>query len=1069
MKRNYSSSALRFDRGDFGNGRYRRPGTWIGRTFAGLLALASAVAQEPAAQTPANVDDERSAADSAATLPGLIDRVASSPDDAGAWRELGWMYWHLDRLDQARNVWENWRRIDPDRAETHDLLGRLALAEDRLGDAIAAFRHSLELDPDQPDVRFHLAQALRWEGFLEESIVRLRDIMAEDPDHRAARLELARALSSNWQYAEALPLWNQLRADEPENLDWQLEEARANLQTGAPRDAVLAAQRVLRRKPGHPLALSILADEADYGGRPQEAAEWIRQSMAATPDAEERHVLRNRLLALHGRMAAMAPSRELERRQIELAREIATALPRDVNARLTLGDLLISARAYDEAEIMMLGVLREFNPRNLRAQYALFEIALARQRFQEAAGYLEAIRTFNPDDPYLAYYEARRYAGMGDEVAAEAALDRLAAAGDRGAAAVLLYHSLTEGEYGPAMSVARFREHLHALMAAGYTFLTSEELHGFWELHGPRAGRHPDGRLRRVVLITFDDALESAMRFGTPIGIDYNIRFSQHIPVGNLERGDPFIASWDQLAGYAASGVWEYGSHLTFASDTVPVDRTGMTRAFAAATRQWLDDAGRLETESEFLERLRYEYAHAVERIEHHLGHNARAVAYPYGDIGQEGFSNVEVAIPVNRRYAARHHQIGFIQAPFAHAVRDNNPLLYTRHEFDQHASGETVARHLMDNHPVILAELTRLQFAQWRGRAGRARHALQQLRLAGYDATALQALESNLRTELAPVFAVPDGIMATVDDDPSIYRIGGEAAAFGDSLKAYRFQAGVQGAIRGPASTEGEVRIGTGRWRQKSDGDTGDVALTEGSAHLSLAYLDARRWLWRLGGGVRGWSGSVDLQRWEGHFEGHGRLAEGVALRAGIAATAPDQAAALARGLKRTKAFCEGQWDLLTDWRLLWNAGWEDWSDGNRILDAGGGLFFEPAVWRGVFIGARAAYRQSDFEASDYWTPRRLQGVYAVMGRRGFIAGGAYALTVQAGTAQEKSFAPTPANADVAVAARAQTEWTGAYGLSAEWNRTLNRYVRGGFRIDWNQSPTYEMVSAVMQAGYRF
>lgn len=993
----------------------------------------------------------------------LETRIRETPEDHDAWRDLGWAYWERDQRDRTRELWETWRRLQPDRADVHALLGRLALADDRLGDAIQSFRRSLEIDPFQDDIPFELARTLRWKGLLTEAIERLQALRVEQPDRQDIKLELARALSSNWNYAQALPLWTRLRTRHPNDRDIQLGEALAALHTGSPHSAILDARRVLEDNPDHPTALAILADEAEFGGRPDEAIPWVKHLMDVTDRPGDRLFLQNRLLALMQRTSTPASLAGDLRKQEHLARRMMAEAPDNLDVRLTLSEIVTRQHRFREAESLLRDVLREFNPRHYRTHAMLFEIALAKARMAVAQDHLEALRRFHPQDPYLHWYQARWHAAANDIESAYRALDRLAAAGERGAVAVLLYHALTASDYGPPLSVSRFREHLRALMHAGYAFVTPETIHHHWERLGESAGRDADGRARRVVAITFDDGLESAMRFATPIGIEYGLRFSQYIISGFLERGEPYLSPWNDLARYAESGVWEFGSHNHEAHDIYPIDSRG-AKGRPLAVRRWLPDKQRLETESEYAQRIEKEYRKARALISEKLGQPAHSVAYPYGDIGQEGPSNMPDAIPINLRHAANQHAIGFIQVPFAHAVRGAHPLLYGRHEMNVHWSGDQVAQYLIDHHPIILAERTRLQFAQWHGHAAIARNALEALRVAGYPPEHLGRLNQSLRTGMATAFALP---VTAVSATPPPRFAGVSLEMADDNLDSRHWFAIGRGDWAASPDVHLSVAAGTGRLTQRPSRDevaAGTLDLNEIRGQMRVAYIDPRNWVWSAGIGWRGWSGDTHRHRMEYEAAIQGRPTPETALRAELRSDSPDRARAIVDELSREQASLEAQWQTTADWSVHGAGAWEQWSDNNRLLRFDVYPLYAPYTWKGYFTGVRMTHRQSRHDTSGIWTPYRFWGAYGVAGKRGRFAGGRYDVSLRAGLGRETAFPPDTEpviDGDETLEAVDPSDddnaWDAAYGASASWQPASDRHWQLNLRVDWNHNTDYD------------
>ena len=81
--------------------------------------------------------------------------------------------------------------------------------------------------------------------------------------------------------------------------------------------------------------------------------------------------------------------------------------PKSVDVLLLRGELLLMDLKYTDAEKQFQDVLKKYNPHNTRACRGLFETYLASMHFDLARQQLDALRQFNPLDPYLDYYLAR--------------------------------------------------------------------------------------------------------------------------------------------------------------------------------------------------------------------------------------------------------------------------------------------------------------------------------------------------------------------------------------------------------------------------------------------------------------------------------------------------------------------------------------------------------------------------------------------------------------------------------------------------------------------------------------
>ncbi len=1040
----------------------RSAGRWTLAASAAVIlgACATFAADLPSPDWRTLVAEGRDA--EAAAL--IETELRENPSDAELWRALGWTYWRLGRLDTAEQLWRRWRGLDEQRVEPHDLLARVYFAESKFEEAIASLRRVLDLQPDHPEAPFLLARALRWAGHLPEAVSRLRALHQQQPENHEILLEMARALTSLWEYDEALAVWTRLREKEPDNLEYMAEEARTSLHAGAVRAATVMAREVLRRDPRNLTALAVMADEAEYGGRPVEALHWLEKWLAVLTDAEDRLYLINRMIAMERTLHDSDPLRWPADRIIARFRQLLAERPDYTEAHLALAEMLIRAARFDEAEILLLRYLREHNINSLRAHSALMQIALARGDFDQAESHFEFLRRFHPENPYnYAHYAAIAHA-RGDDIAARRALDRLGDAGERGAAAVLLYHALTTSDYGPALSVREFREHIRALQLAGYTLLAPEELRRWWDLHGPRAGLLPDGRIRRAAIVTFDDALENSFRFGTPVALDHGVRFAMHIPVGNIERGDPYIASWDEIRRYAATGAWVFGSHLRFASDLVPVDREGKRRAYAAGARQWLPEQERLETEAEFFARLRDEYRLSREVIEREIGQRARFVAYPYGEIGQEMISNVPDAPPIHLAYARRYYDIGFVQNPVAHATRDADPMLYPRHEFPLRTRGEEVVNYLLDHHPSLLAERMRLQFAAETARPAEARRAIARLRDYGYPQERLAELEAGLRAKVARQFTVPDLDRRVVGARGRVWgaRAGVGVDYFENNFDVRRsFWTATAEQIIG-VHTLLSAEVGFGRAEQPRPLAPSPIRLEERRARLTLAWVGEDRTVAQAEMGGYAVSGDAERMLLTGALELGGRITPELDVRGRVEREVPEDAAAIAAKVSCYTGTIEAVWSAFSDVDVRFSTELRRYSDGNRRSSLSLAPTYRPLAWRGFYVGARYSLSFSERDALFYWTPEKLDGLYAVAGFLGRWLGGYAGLETQTGLAREKVFAePT----DPAPAA----DWKPAYGFDLYWSSRAGQRLLGQLQLGYGRTPEYEELRASVRAGVRF
>jgi cytochrome c-type biogenesis protein CcmH len=157
----------------------------------------SAVAPGHPAVTPG-----QSAPDMDTMIARVEARLREDPDDAEAWRMLGWLQFEARRPDRAAAAYRRAAELEPGNAENWSSYGEaLQVATDQVSEeAGEAFRRALRLDPKDPRARYFLAVQKDLRGqhaeAVEDWIALLRDTPAGAPweaDLRRTILQVAEA------------------------------------------------------------------------------------------------------------------------------------------------------------------------------------------------------------------------------------------------------------------------------------------------------------------------------------------------------------------------------------------------------------------------------------------------------------------------------------------------------------------------------------------------------------------------------------------------------------------------------------------------------------------------------------------------------------------------------------------------------------------------------------------------------------------------------------------------------------------------------------------------------------
>jgi tetratricopeptide (TPR) repeat protein len=707
-------------------------------------------------------------------IPLLERALKAQPTFEAIWEALGWCYHNAGRTADTDKLWQQYVTLRPDSPKAHSLLAQLAILRSDWRSVDLHLTESLRLEPNDFDIRYWYAQNLFRLGRLEASVALFETLIQEDPMRFDVKIDLARMYPLLQHYEESLELWTEIIDEIPGNLDFRTEYARALMLVGELEGADEEARRVLAEDPTRWPVMNLRADIAEISQRPEVMVESLRALIAEAEDREVRAQLRirlgSRLITFHRKDAARWPL-TLAMEQYEAAID---EIPTYVPWQNQYAQIAVMAKQPVRARRAVDRILKEFNPLNHQALRTLFEIEMLNKNFDAAERALDQLyESYQPDNPYRNLELARLDVQRGRYSSAMDALDRLEEAGADGAVFTLLYHGLTESEWMAMTSTRRLYEHLVALRNAGYTFIAPSEVPEYLEkrqrrrersapkpwlarqidnLHYAFTGdrREPvaeDVRPERVAVVTFDDGLRSSFHLGTPIAQELGIPFWMAIITHLEELNAPIYASWEEVRAAHESGAWEIGSHLMYANTDRPAGPEPEPKVFNLVNRIWLPERNRQETLREWSARVRRDFTQSRALVEKHLGLEPgapMAVAYPYGEIGQEEGSNVAGLINPIRAVlneSSRQYQAGFVVDPFGYTTPGDNLLMMRRYEPGWDTDAEAVVEHAMANHPVMMARRMRAEIATLMDQPYLAERQIELLRRDGYPDRLLREL----------------------------------------------------------------------------------------------------------------------------------------------------------------------------------------------------------------------------------------------------------------------------------------------------------------------------------------
>lgn len=718
--------------------------------------------------------------------------IEQDPTLIGAWETLGWSYWLTGREADAGNLWRRLVVIAPNEPMGYNLLAQVATRQGRFDLAREYYETSLRLNPDQYETRLNLARVLLWSAHYTESKALLQKLFAEDPNRIDVEIELAWTMYINEEYEEVIEHWDHINEAIPDSPVFLLARANVLILIGALEEAGEDARRVLELDPRNAGALDILSILAMQQDNPEVVVESMKRSMDYTSDDKAKAKIALNIAAY--KKGILDSGSNLFSRQdvIAMVRESIDLDDEVVGAHLFLGEILSMDKQYDAAARVFQHVLDHFNPQNDRARFGLLETYFGRAQYDKAEQQIRAnFSQLNSNNPLRYVYWARLYFARGDLTAALDMLDRLEFEGSHGAVFSLLYHGISPSEFSNMSSVRQLREQLMALRRDGFRFITPSELDMYFSQKTPAlltgekpwlnrsvqsiryawSGKKPDEELNlddytpdKVAMVTFDDGLRNSFRYGSQVAEDLGIRMTMFVGVGDITSPDNrYVASFPEIREYYESRNWEIHSHLWDAGQLKPINDEGRT-GLPLANQLWLVDRNRQESLREYQRRLRHEFRESQAVIARELGldkQDVMAVAYPYGEVGQENDTNIRAfRVPeVVLNEAEISYKMGFIQSPYGYSMKTDDHMLYKRWEPSRNASARDVLRQAYRQHPVYVARRMRAEMAALNGRLHLANQNVALLRRDGYPEEDLKDLEEYVARSVGRLMALPEGV----------------------------------------------------------------------------------------------------------------------------------------------------------------------------------------------------------------------------------------------------------------------------------------------------------------------
>ena len=620
---------------------------------------------------------------------GYKKAIEFDPASTRVLRDLGWAYWQSGQWDLCEQTWRRYRAADPDHAEPHNLLARLHLFRKEYAAAIDSINTSLRIDPDQPHEKLKLAKALFWNKQYAPSKTLIETLASQYPENLPIQRFWGEVLMAYHDFSRGATQWRKILdvdAHTPRGTYYWLFSLYS---LGKYEEAIEGARQIIAREGPDKDLLKFLAEDALVQGNKKGAIPFYE---ALTHHFPEIPAFFLTLSLLYHETDGEALAYESLMRAVRLH-------PDNLEILLGLADNQWAMKQYEAAYTAYSAIL-ERHPSNYRAYKGALHTLMALKRFDGALALLESNRLTFLKDYELDLLKGQIAAGMQKINEAQEIFMRAAPGEQPGqettlSLPILMYHGI--GEHRRSMSLFRERlsSQLKALKDHGYTTLMLSQLDVFF------SGLQPWPE--KPILMTFDDARIDSFLEGDPILAQYGMVATMFVPTGRIHPAGPFFSDWEMLRHYQKTGRWDLQGHGHYSHDPVPIDATGKQGKFLV-NRQWRAQDGRLETQTEFIDRLRQDYREGIDQIEKQGdGGEVVGYAFPFSESGQESAGGEADASEINEKLVFESYRYAFIQDQSGYnrvSSLETRPLMLRRFAVPSSWDGAKLIQHLVDHDP---------------------------------------------------------------------------------------------------------------------------------------------------------------------------------------------------------------------------------------------------------------------------------------------------------------------------------------------------------------------------------
>lgn len=574
-----------------------------------------------------------------------------------------------------------------DEAVRHGVAGKLAEYRYDLLRAAELYQQSLKARPDQGDVRRALFSVLVRQGRLEEAREQATWFVQQ---YEAGRLSVRTEIAEMWtvlgETEDALDFWNALSAAYPDSSYYAVERARALFRLGRPAEAE-ALILELNQRAEDVRAYEILAEIHAAQARPDLVLADTEKGLTVEVT---RDLVRLRAEAAE---ALQKPA---------IACEMANTLLQEdpgnqVMARMKSRALM--SMGSNQAARVYLRELTNRNPAQVHALIGLRELATRERAWSEAVKLSETMVRQRPWD----LDAVRRYSmSLTDNRQGKKSLDLLrrhVKTQPTPALAALVYREVISGPYPGRNTPQQIATHLERLRAAGYQFLTPDQLN---------LDALP--RQKSVLLIIADTDARSLAEIDQAL-TTYGARATYAGFTTRDVRALPGRPTQAQVQALQKSGRWALASSGPLALPRIVIDEQG-TLGNPLCQRQLNSATGATESNDE----LRARVDQLLADMAAPLDQSSRVLLYPRGDYGQLALDTDAEAMQVLQQAVAAHFTLAFAADDAGFITEPNHPQRLPAKSIPAGWSADALLAHLAASNPDVNLQLQYARTLNWNG-----------------------------------------------------------------------------------------------------------------------------------------------------------------------------------------------------------------------------------------------------------------------------------------------------------------------------------------------------------------